>query len=357
MLLFSMIIVASRPVGTTLVRKKAPVKKRIEILGFKKEEILSYVKSYFEHNKDAGSKLLSYLHLHANVLHMCYLPVHAAMICFLYSEEGDDIPQTETKIYERFTCSTLVRTLNRDNSDPVKINSLNALTGEDKDSFSKICRLAFDMTIDSQQVVLQSTAKFPLSDASASDTPSLGLVTIDSRAKWFGMDDVYTFLHLTFQEYLAAYHIAGLEQQHQVEITDTHGNKPILQMMWKFFCGIVRFEEKSLLNHVMSCIGTNILYKAQCAFESQQKIVCDNVLELEKITDTLIFMDHSLMPTDFLAISYVISTTRYVVTTMTFTECKLDGEGITLFLEKMSSVHLNNIKHLITIRFFVTLNN
>ena len=84
----------------------------------------------------------------------------------------------------------------------------------------------------------------------------------------------------------------------------------------------------------MSCIGTNILYKTQCA------------LEFEKTTDTLTFMDHSILPTDFLAISYTISTTQYVVTTMTFSECNLEGEGIALFLEKMSSVHLNNIKHL-----------
>ena len=52
------------------------------------------------------------------------------------------------------------------------------------------------------------------------------------------------------------------------------------------------------------------------------------------------------IPTDFLAISYVITTTSYIVTTLTFTDCSLDGEGVALFLEKMSSIHLDHIKYL-----------
>ena len=339
----AMVIVASRPVGTASVRDEAPVTKRIEVLGFKNNQILEYIISYYKEDQIVAPKLISYLKAHINVYRMCYLPVHAAMICFLYSKLGENIPQTETKIYESFTRFTLLRKLNREDPQYRRINSLQCLTGDVKEYFSNICKLAFEMIMHSKQVVLQSQTRFPLSTP-RSDKSSLGLVTIDNTADLFGMEDLYTFLHLTFQEYLAAFYLAGLEDEDQV-ISKTKDKQANLQMVWKFYCGKVQFKDHSLvLNYIMSTTDLDMLYKIQCAFESQQQIVCDRVLELDK-ADTFSFKDHSLIPTDFLAISYVISSTRYIVTALTFTDCSLDGEGVALFLEKMSSVHLNHIKY------------
>ena len=340
----SMVIVASRPVGTASVRGEAPVTKRIEVLGFKNSQILEYVISYYKEDQIVVSNLISYLKVHINVYRMCYLPVHAAMICFLYSKLGENIPQTETKIYESFTRFTLLRKLNRDDPQNQRINSLQCLTGDVEEYFSNICKLAFDMIMHSKQTILQSQTQFPLSTP-RSDKSSLGLVTIDSTAELFGLEDLYTFLHLTFQEYLAAFYLAGLEDENQV-ISKTKERQANLQMVWKFYCGMVQFKAHSLvLNYIMANTDQDMLYKIQCAFESQQQIVCDSVLELDK-ADTLSFKDHSLIPTDFLAISYVISSTHYLVTTLTFTDCSLDEVGVALFLEKMRSDHLENIKYL-----------
>ena len=50
----------------------------------------------------AKDKLKTYLKEHQNIQHMCYLPVHAAMVCFVH-QCSKYAPDTETKIYEKFT--------------------------------------------------------------------------------------------------------------------------------------------------------------------------------------------------------------------------------------------------------------
>ncbi len=336
----SMIIVASRPVGTSTIRLKAPVTQRIEVLGFTKEQIEGYINCYFRESGDANVKLWKYLNLHANVLRMCYLPVHAAMVCFMYENKGEEIPHTETKIYEAFTILTLLRNPH----SSVRISSLNDLKGSMKEYFQNICKLALDMTFRKQQVVNESQTNFPLSPPN-SDKGSLGLVTIDSTASLLGMEDLYTFFHLTFQEFLAAFYLTTIREEHLVieEANKSHGN---LQMVWKFYCGIVQFRDDSIvLNNIMSDPNTDVLYKAQCAFESQQQCPCDMLLE-KTDTNVLSFKDRNFLPTDYLAISYVITSTRHKVTTLLFTECTIDEEGVAFFLGKLQEVHLSNITHL-----------
>ena len=102
----AMIIIFSRPVGTLQLKRSGTVRRQIEILGFKKNQIHSYIDSYFHTNADKAQSLIEYLDQHMNVLHMCYLPVHASMICYLYSQLGDNIPTTETQIYTQFATST-----------------------------------------------------------------------------------------------------------------------------------------------------------------------------------------------------------------------------------------------------------
>ena len=337
----AMVIVASRPIGTASLRNKGPEKtKRIEVLGFKTDQISEYVFSYFIGNDGKAEKLMSYLKSHVNVYRMCYLPVHAAMICFLYDEDGDSIPQTETRIYESFTMFAV----GRNSIISQDTDSLLALTGNIKDYFSNICKLAFDMIVQSKQVILQSQTSFPLTPF-GSDKASLGLVTMDSTAKLLSMKDFYSFLHLTFQEYLAAFYLSQLDSESEV-IRKTKELKVNLRMVWKFYSGIVQFNEDSLiLKSLMSDSKTDMLYKVQCAFESQQQIACDMLLELSEEPNSLCFSKNDFVPTDFLAMSYVMETSHNKVTKLLFKKCSFDSEGVDLFLDKVSAGKLDNIMY------------
>ena len=340
----AMIIVASRPVGTASLRNKGPEKtKRIEVLGFKTDQISEYVFSYFRGNNEKAGMMMSYLETHINVYRMCYLPVHAAMICFLYVKKGDKIPQTESKIYEAFTLFSIVR--KREQGQRTSM-SLKALTSSEREYFSNVCKLAFDMIVQSKQVMLQSQTNFPLTPI-GSDKSSLGLVTIDSTAELFSLEDLYSFLHLTFQEYLAAFYLSQLDSESEV-IRKTEGLKVNLGMVWKFYSGIVQFDKDSLiLKSLMSDSKTDMLYKVQCVFKSQQQIACDMLLELSEEPNSLCFSKNNFIPTDFLAMSYVIETSHNQVTKVSFQKCNLDSEGVDLFLDKVSRGKLNNIRYIV----------
>ena len=355
----AMIIVASRPVATGKLRSQPHVTRRIEVLGFSQQQIFEYIDNYpFTPNSDASpSQLKAYLNEHHNLLHMCYLPVQVAMICYLYGHEKGAIPRTETKIYEHFTRFIVLRQQRRSNED-ARLDSLEDLRGDDRMYFNRICHLALDMTIRSTQTVHQRETNVPLSLGKGSnDASSLGLLTIDRTSGLGGHDNTFAFLHLTFQEYLAACYLAKLKKRERMKMIKLHAGEKNMLVVWKFYSGMVKFENKvAQIEHIILHAGglrggDARVYRVQCAYESQQRVVCDIIVKGSK--GKLNFNNSTLSPADMSAVGYVISTTSHPVTHLAMAGCHLHDDHVTTLLKKIihnklkcieeMCFHINNI--------------
>ena len=351
---FSMVIVASRPVATRDLKQKC--KSRVEVIGFTKKQINSYIETYPYSSDnlepaDMSSKLKVYLSQHPNVQHMCYLPVHAAMICFLFSQRGGNIPQTETKIYEQFIISTLLRHKTR-SKDEQTLKSLSDLCGEEKDKFMSICQLAFEMINSSLQVVSETEAQVLLTEDSC-----LGLLTVEQTYKHYGCDKLLSFQHLSIQEYLAAFYLSQFDEEGTESILFnkyvTHGTtlrqdidlSTKLYNVCKFYFGLVGYcKGELLLTRVEKGmrVSSKLPFRIHCALECQQAEFC-NIITREH---SLFFEFSVLSSFDFMALGYVISNSSQTNLKLVFNDCDWDCEGLNAISALASKDGLNPIKTL-----------
>ena len=325
------IIIASRPAAAANFRSVATT--HIEVIGFLRNEIFDYVRKYPFADKSKTEEICMFLEEHPNVLHSCYLPIQSAMVCFLFEALGAALPHTETEIYQEFTKYTILRSLFREGECEMSyLNSLQDLPEPQKELYNQICKLAFEMTISSQQVTKQDTVQnfFLLKHG---EKESLGLVTVDRTAAKCGFFNLYTFLHLTFQEFLAAHHITMLMESEQIKLVEQYCSQKQMQQVWKFYCGLADFSDTGIK---FSALISNTkhysnLYQIQCCFESQQPHLCDIVVE----GNTLSFKDPFLTPSNFTEIAFIVSNTeKNHVEELSFDSCMFEKEGSCVLVNK-----------------------
>ena len=356
----SMIIVFSRLSAIESVKKDI-ISKRIEVFGFKKEQISEYVENFpFEDEEENGtsdvsitrvSQLKKYLHSHPNIHDMCYLPIHAAMICFLY-QLSKNLSPTQTKMYEEFTISIIHRHLARQ-EDCQKLESLKDLKGIHAQYFQDLCHLAYEMTRNSKQVISSQGLKDGLGGrGSFSEEAGLGLLTICLTLQKTGIHQNYAFLHLTFQEFLAAYYIANyLDDSKQCWLIEERFRYHIMRTVWRFYCGLVNCEHSNRKLHgLLSLRVRHELFEFfYYALESQQKHFCDEVIECK--SHRLVFRG-SVTPTDLTAVHYVITSSSQPITRLEIEA--VDSDTVTNILYKLKKADLHQLCHISIDKLSVT---
>jgi len=340
----SVVIIASRPAASHKFRRVAA--QSIEVLGFLKPQIEEFVSDYYDKDEQKAQALKAYLGDHPNVLHMCYLPIHAAIVTFLFGVMGSNLPETETEIYYEFTLQTLIRTLQKSGRDldaVVNLERFEDLGQERRCIFLNICELALHATEEKKQGFVHKEVKhfFPLNPASGSDE-SLGLITVDNQVMRHGYVNTYSFLHLTFQEFLAAYYfLNGLSIEERYQRLSSYHKQVHMHVVCKFICGLSKLRNDTDLKcfqSIISSVPPCTLLQLHCTYESQSEVACQVLVSSSN--GALCLKKETLNASDCTAIGFIVAKSCEQLKELSLESCHIGPEG----LEALASDDLHNLK-------------
>uniref|UniRef100_A0A1X7UVG4 NACHT domain-containing protein n=1 Tax=Amphimedon queenslandica TaxID=400682 RepID=A0A1X7UVG4_AMPQE len=182
-------------------------------------------------------KLINDLKVRNDVQSLCYVPLVCSMVILVYCKKGGHLPTTLTQLYENFILQTIRRHVKRHDINPYTSNSLSSLPSQLAKPLQEMCQLAYTnlantrMTFSSHQ--LQSLSE-------AVEEGYLGLMTRFTEYD----EEKYQFLHLSIQEFLAAWWIAKHEKKTE-EVFKEHFDDDHFQMCLRFVAGLTHLEHKS----------------------------------------------------------------------------------------------------------------
>ena len=338
----SVVIASSRPAAAHDIRQYAT--QRVEVLGFLRPEIQQYIQEHYDGKGDEVKSLSSYLEHHPNIRHMCYLPLHLAMIVYLNDNlPTKSLPHTETDVYSKFMFHTLLHDLQKSDNTYSKLSNINQLPVESLKIFRNICRLAYIATDQSEQIFTRDRIQEHIGSRDF-NLKSLSLLTEDRLLAEQGLEETYSFAHLTFQEFLAAYHLSELPDAEQLKTAEEHGGDRTMIMVWRFYCGLTELSgetPRKVFQAMLKQHEINTLLLSHAVHESQSESACHELLSSR--SGVLFISDEVITPADSLAVSYCMKNAVTLLEEVSLESCYLGDDELRV-LTSGCSVPLTNVK-------------
>ena len=301
------VLVTSRPSATKdlFMVCRPQIQRHVEILGFTQKCVRDYASSIFSSEPDVLKDFLIYISASENpaINSLMYIPLNAAIVVEIYRNsrrKGCPIPKTLTQVYTQLCLTLLQRHL--DSIDPqhtLTIKKLSDLPSTYFAHFKALSQLAFEQ-LEQQSVVFYSDSVFE-------ELVHFGF--LDSVPALYGGGEVsYNFLHLTVQEFLAAYHITQLSNG--IDVFKDYAEDKRWEVVWRFVSGLTSFQyfKDSMQSKAFGAVDeTEDIVEVEnlllhCLFEGQVNIEFETAFGCNTVSSR----QESSSPLDRYALGYCI---------------------------------------------------
>ena len=287
---FVSLVITSRPSASASLHQLPCIDRFVEVRGFDKQNIIEYIQSEFASDQEKASRLLEQLENNPLVESVCSVPLNCAIVCHLWRTLEEALPTTMTELYTKIILNVILRNITK--KDAFKhIDSLpnfDALPKELQQSWALLCKFAFE-TIVKDQIVFSQEVLADIFPHGLANVLNFGLLQTSKTLLDTGYGTSFHFLHLTFQEYLAALYVVK-NISDQVSRSDL----PIKQfehylsnvgsgrdfVICRFICGIFfdDIEQRYYFSALRPFIPTDNRALCHCAFEAKSEVLFNNII-------------------------------------------------------------------------------
>lgn len=315
------------------------------ITGFSLAEVQDYFLRYFQ-DGTLADRMFSVVSANELMLTLCYIPAFCYIICCILRENKDlcgESPKTMTDIYVQYLVA-LLRSHTQARAEYLQDERAESVQ-QLSDTVLKLGRLAFQKLMENQTLFYSSDR-----EVAALEGCSLVSTFLDKTiAQEPGCtEEVYSFAHLTIQEFFAAVYCAVTDHPlpdapqctSSPREVSSNGN---LDLFSRFLSGILSERNASLLSRQVGICchkekvdayrhkiirevrrlcenGAHILNHLHCLFEQQDPSL---VLDVQPNMLRVNVSDETLSQMDYNAIKYFLNLTKGKIS-----ELDLTGTGI-----------------------------
>ena len=233
-------VITSRPSASACLHRE--VEFRIEILGFTDDDRKMYIQRAFNNDHEKIDRTFTYLEKNPFVNSLCYIPLNMCiLICLLRGPAQNELPKNQTEINNRFICMTVSKYFKKEEKRDINILSLSDLQAEDMEQIKELAKLAYDL-LGNDKIVFDCTDINTNSHLFSKNRNGLGLLKAVEHFNFAdNCDQVsFNFLHFSFQEFLAAFHITMSSDTEQTKIMQEKFWDDRYQNMWIMYFGLTK---------------------------------------------------------------------------------------------------------------------